>query len=347
MHLRLSAVSVLAVLVPGVASSIVLSTASATAQNAAEFYKGKQISIFIGYNPGGTYDIYSRLAAVHLSRHIPGQPNIVPKNMPGVASLKAASYLYSQAPRDGTAIGMVTQMLAVEQLLKNPAVQYDAGKFDWLGRLTSAVELTVVWHTVPVKTIQDAMTRETLLGGTSAGGTSDGMPKLMNKLAGAKFKLVLGYPGTTGAMLAMERGEVEGSHATAENLVIGKPDWLRDKTVSVLVQYSEQRHHAFPDVPTMVELGRTEEDRKILALFGNAAEIGRSILTPPEVPKDRLAVLRQAFDAMIADKSFIAEMASRKMEFEPMSGTDLQRSIKAILDTPPTLAEKARQARDE
>lgn len=319
----------------------------AHAQSAEDFFKGKQISFFIGYNPGGTYDIYSRLAAAHLSRHIPGQPAIVPKNMPGVASLKAASYLYSQAPRDGTAIGMVAQSVALEQLLKNPGVQYDVAKFDWLGRLTTAVEVTVVWHTVPVKTIQDAMTRETVLGATSAGGTSDGMPKLMNKFAGTKFKLVLGYPGTTGAMLAMERGEVEGSHATAENLVIGKPDWLRDKTVAVLVQYSTERHRAFPDVPTMVELGKTPEDRQILKLFGDTAEIGRAILTPPDVPKDRLAMLRKAFDAMVTDPKFIAEMEQRKMEFDPMSGEELQKRIQATLELPAALLTKAQQARKD
>jgi tripartite-type tricarboxylate transporter receptor subunit TctC len=324
-----------------------LAAGPACAQGAAEFYKGKQISFFIGYNPGGTYDIYSRLAASHLSRHIPGNPTIVPKNMPGIASLKAASYLYSQAPRDGTAIGMVAQSVALEQVLKNPAVQYDAAKFGWIGSLTSADEVTVVWHTVPVKTIQDVMKRETVLGATSAGGTSDTMPSLMNVLAGTKFKIVLGYPGTTGAMLAMERGEVEGSHATAENLVIGKPDWLRDKTVKVLVQYSSERHHAFPDVPTMVELGKTAEDRQILKLFGDTAEIGRAILTPPDVPKERIAVLRKAFDEMAADKSFIAEMEKRKMEFEPMSGEQLERLIKATFEIPPALAEKAAKARQD
>ena len=173
------------------------------------------------------------------------------------------------------------------------------------------------------------------------------MPKLMNRFAGTKFKLVLGYQGTTGAMLAMERGEVEGTHSTAENLVIGKPDWLRDKTVSVLVQYSTNRHSAFPDVPTMVELGKTPEDRQILKLFGDTAEVGRAIILPPEVPPDRLAVLRKAFDAMAADKTFIAEMESRKMEFDPMSGEELQRRIKASLDIAPELLEKARKAREE
>jgi tripartite-type tricarboxylate transporter receptor subunit TctC len=173
------------------------------------------------------------------------------------------------------------------------------------------------------------------------------MPKLINTFAGTKFKIVLGYPGTTGAMLAMERGEVEGTHATAENLVIGKPDWLRDKKISVLVQYSSERHRAFPDVPTMVELGKTAEDRQLLKLFGDTAEVGRAILTPPEVPKDRLAVLRKAFDDMVADKAFIAEIEKRKMEFDPLPGEALQRMIKATLDLPPTLAEKAAKARQE
>lgn len=345
--MRLSLVLRTLVLPGTLASAALVAAPETQAQSADEFFKGKQISFFIGYNPGGTYDIYSRLAAAHLSRHIPGNPTIVPKNMPGVASLKAASYLYSQAPRDGTAIGMVGQSLALEQVMKNPAVQYDAAKFDWLGRLTTAVEVTVVWHTVPVKTVQDVMKRETLLGATSAGSTSDGMPRLINTFAGTKFKLVLGYQGTTGAMLAMERGEVEGSHATAENLVIGKPDWLRDKKISVLVQYSTDRHRAFPNVPTMVELGKTPEDQQVLKMFGDTAEIGRAILTPPEVPKDRLAVLRKAFDAMIADPKFIAEMEQRKMEFEPMSGEELQRRIKATLEISPALAAKAAKAREE
>lgn len=314
---------------------------------AEDFYKGKQISFFIGYNPGGTYDIYSRLAAAHLPRFIPGQPAIVPKNMPGVGSLKAASYLYSQAPRDGTAIGMVSQVLALEQVLKNPIVQYDAAKFGWIGRLTSVVEVTIAWHTAPVKTVQDAMRMELLIGGTSAGATSDAMPELMNRFAGTKFKIVLGYQGTTGAMLAMERGEVQGAHAAAENLIIGKPDWLRDKLINVLVQYSEERHAAFPDAPAMVELGKTEEDKRILAVFGSAAEIGRSIMTPPEVPAERLAIMRKAFDAMTQDQSFRDEMAKRKMEFAPMSGQEIERRIKATLDLPVALAEKARLARKE
>jgi tripartite-type tricarboxylate transporter receptor subunit TctC len=173
------------------------------------------------------------------------------------------------------------------------------------------------------------------------------MPKLVNRFAGTKFKIVLGYPGTTGAMLAREKGEVEGAHATAENLVLGKPDWLRDKKIAVLVQYSAERHKAFPDVPTMVELGRTPEDKLILGLFGGTAEIGRAILTPPEVPKDRLAALRKAFDDMVADKGFIAEMEKRQMEFDPLSGEEIQRRIKATLDVPPALAELAAKAREE
>src|SRR5262245_37583425 len=253
----------------------------ARAETAEEFFKGKQISLVIGYNPGGTYDLYSRLAATVLPRYIPGNPTIIPKNMPGVASVKAANFLYNQAPKDGLTIGMIGQQLALTQALRDPSVEYDMRAFNWLGRFTPIVEVTVIWHTAPVHTIEDAMKRETTLAATSAGSTSDSMPMLMNKLAGTKFKIIKGYPGTTGSILAMERGETEGAHATLENLLFGKADWLRENKISVIVQYAQARHGAFPQVPAMVEFGKTQEDKQVLALFGSTADIGRALMTPP------------------------------------------------------------------
>lgn len=310
-------------------------------ETAEEFFKGKQISLIVGYNPGGTYDLYSRLAASVLPRYIPGNPAIVPRNMPGVASVKAANYLHNQAPKDGLTIGMVGQQLALTQALRDPAVEYDMRAFNWLGRFTPVVEVTIVWHTVPVKTIEDAMTRETTLAATSAGSTSDSMPLLMNKLAGTKFKIVRGYPGTTGSILAMERGETEGAHATLENLLFGKADWLRDRTISVLVQYAQARHPAFPNVPAMVEFGKSGEDKQVLALYGSTADIGRALMTPPGIPADRLAVLRRAFSAMLADPAFKAELEKRNMEFGPMRGEELQNLIRATLDIPPAVTARA------
>jgi tripartite-type tricarboxylate transporter receptor subunit TctC len=317
----------------------------ARAQSVEAFYSKNDISIIIGYNPAGTYDIYARLAAKHLPRHIPGKPAIIAKNVPGVGSIKAANFLYEQAPRDGSVIGVISQGTALQQVLKHPAIRYKAREFNWIGRLTSAVEVTIVWHTVPVKTIEDAKKREVIIGGTSARSSTDTNHKVMNAIAGTKFKMVLGYKGTTGAMLAMERGEVEGSLAVVQNLLIQKPDWLRDKKVSVLVQYSQKRHRAFPDVPAMVEFGETEEDKQILALYGSTAEVGRSIMAPPEVPRDRLAALRAGFVAMLKDPAFLAEMEQRKMELDPLTGEELQKLVDGTFAISPKAAERAAAAR--
>jgi tripartite-type tricarboxylate transporter receptor subunit TctC len=323
------------------ALALLLLGTPARSETADEFFRNKQISLIIGYNPGGTYDLYSRLAATLLPRYIPGNPTIVPKNMPGVGSVKAANYLFGQAPKDGLTIGMIGQQLALTQALRDSTVEYDMRQFNWLGRFTPVVEVTVVWHTSSVKTIEDATKRETTLGATSAGSTSDSMPGLMNRLAGTKFKIIKGYPGTTGSILAMERGETEGAHATIENLLFGKADWLREKTISVLVQYAQERHPAFPNVPAMVEFGKTTEDKQVLALFGSTAEIGRSLMTPPGIPAERLAILRNAFAAMVADPAFKAEIEKRNMEFGPMSGEELQKRIADTLNVPPAVVTRA------
>jgi tripartite-type tricarboxylate transporter receptor subunit TctC len=311
------------------------------AQTGESFYANKQISLVVGYNPGGTYDIYSRVASAWLPRYIPGNPKIIVRNMPGAGGAKAANFLYQQGSKDGLTIGMISQASALQQVIQDPAVEYDVRRFTWLGRMTPIVEVTVTWHTSPVKTIQDAMKRETVLGATAAGATSQIMPNVMNQIVGTKFKTTKGYQGTTGAMFAMERGEVEGSHATVENLVIGKPDWLRDKKVSVLVQYAQDRHPAFPDVPTMTEFGTTDQDKQVLALFGSTAEIGRSLVAPPGVPEDRLDVLRKAFASMVNDPAFKEELEKRNMEFGPMTGEELQKRVAQTVEVPQEVAKRA------
>jgi len=318
----------------------------ARADDVAPFYAKHDIAIIIGYNPGGTYDTYGRIAAKYLGRFIPGHPNVIAKNMEGVASIKAANYLYAQAPRDGTVLGVISQGTAQQQVLKHRAVHYDARKFNWLGRLTTAVECTIVWHTAPVQTIEDAKKREVILAATSPGSSADSDPKLMNALVGTRFKIVLGYKGTGGSMLAMERGEVQGSLAVVQNLLIHNVEWIRDKKIRVLVQYSLKRHPAFPDAPAMAELGRTPEDTKILRLYGSEAEFGRSVMAPPDIPRDRLTALRAAFAAMLKDKTFLAEAKKRKMEIDPLSGEALQALVDSLFDISPELAARAAAARN-
>jgi tripartite-type tricarboxylate transporter receptor subunit TctC len=309
-----------------------------------DFFRGKQIALLVGFNPGGTYDVYSRTIAEWLPRYLPGAPPVVVQNMPGVGGAKAANYLYSQASRDGLTIGMVSQAMALGQAIHDPTARYDASQFGWIGRVTPVVEMSVTWRTSPVKTIQDAMAHSATMASTGAGSTPYIMPLVLNRIVGTKFKLVRGYPGTTGGLLAMEQGEVEGAYATAENLLIEKPKWLKEKLVNVLVQYSQARHPAFREVPTMVELGRSEDDRKVLALFGSTAEIGRSILAPPGLSPARLATLRSGFDAMVSDPAFKAELVKRNMEFGPLSGLELQALIRRTLQISPEVAERAAKA---
>jgi tripartite-type tricarboxylate transporter receptor subunit TctC len=313
----------------------------ARGESADDFFKGKPMTLIVGYNPGGSYDVYSRLAAQLLPKYLPGNPVIAVKHMPGVGSVKAANYLFSQAPKDGLTIGMVGQQLALTQALRDAAVAYDMRKFNWLGRFTPIIEVSLTWHTSPTKTINDAMARETVMAATSAGATTEMMPGLMNKLAGTRFKMVKGYPGTTGTVLAMERGETEGAHSTLEQTLFSHQDWIRDKKMTVLVQYTQTRHPSFPNVPAMVEFGKTDLDKKVLALYGSTAEIGRSMVAPPGLPAERLAVLRTAVETMLRDPSFKNEVEKRNLEYGPMSGAELQKLITDALTVSPEVIKHA------
>jgi len=323
------------------AMAVVALAAPVRSETAEDFFKGKQINLIIGYNPGGPYDIYSRLAAALLPKYIPGNPRIVPQNMPGVGSAKAANYLYNQASRDGLTIGVIGQQLPVSQALGDASVKFDMRQFNWLGRFTSGGEATLIWHTSPTKSLADAMKRETTLASTSAGSSADASPLLMNRIVGTQFKMIRGYPGITGTVLAMERGETEGAHSTLEQILFTHQDWMREKKAAVLVQYTQTRHPAFPDAPAMVEFGKTDIDRKVLGLFGSTAEIGRSMMAPPEIPAERLAVLRRAFDTMLNDPSFKQEVEKRNLEFGPMSGVELQKLITDSLTISPDVIKHA------
>lgn len=310
------------------------------------FYASKEISFIVGYAPGASYDAYTRLAANHLAKHIPGNPAIVVRNMQGAGGLKAASHLGTQGARDGSVIGMVSQAVALEQVLGNPAARFDAGKFNWIGRITSAVEATLVWHTSLTKTIEDAKARETILAASAALGTAATNPRLMNNLAGTRFKIVTGYDGSAATMLAMEKGETEGAYTGLGTLITSKSDWIREKKINVLVQYSQKRHPKFPEVPAMVEFGQTTEDKQILAVYASTAEIGRSILAPPDVASDRIKILRRAFDSMMSDPVFLKDAASRQMEIDPLTGEELQKDITSLLSISAAVAKRAAAARE-
>jgi tripartite-type tricarboxylate transporter receptor subunit TctC len=319
-----------------------VSVHSAHGQSVEEFYKkNNQITMTVGYKPGGTYDAAARLIAAYMPRYLPGQPKIIVKNVPGAGSARAANFLYKQAPRDGTSLGAIGQSLIVNQVFKYPGVEFDLTQFNWIGRLSTSVELSVVWNPSPVQTVEDAKKHEIPFGAASAAGSSARLPRVLNRLLGTKFKIVPGYGGMDGIALAIERGEVAGGHSTTNFLLAGKGDWLEQKKVTVLVQYSQDRHPKFPNVPTIVDLGRNAEEKKILSIYGSMADVGRTVLAPPDVPSDKTTALRAAFEKMVNDPTFANEVQKRGIEFQPMTGADLQRRVQETFDISPAIADRA------
>jgi tripartite-type tricarboxylate transporter receptor subunit TctC len=331
---------------PGVAvltaSLLTVAAGSAAAQPAEQFFKGKVINLYIGFAPGGTYDYYSRLFARFAGKHIAGNPTIVPQNMPGAGSFQAANFLYAVAPKDGTAMAMISQVSAIEEALQSPGIQFKTAEFNWIGRMSAILEVHFTWKTSKVKTIQDAREYEAPLAGTGVGSPSEGYPKLLNALAGTKFKVISGYPGSTQGMMAMERGEVDGALTSWHTLNRTKPDWLRNRDINLLVQYAPRRHPDLADVPAVVELGKTPEANRILGFYSSSAELGRSVVAPPGVPTERVRILRSAFDAMLKDPEFRAEIDKSQLEFQPASGDDVQKLVSDTANVDKHIAEQTK-----
>jgi tripartite-type tricarboxylate transporter receptor subunit TctC len=315
--------------IPAIAA-IGLAFCSATASQAQgvdSFYKGKTVTIYIGFSPGGTYDLFGRLVARHLQKHIPGNPTVVAQNMPGAGSFIAANWIYRVAPKDGTAIGIATQTIAIEEALKTQGVQYKAKEFNWLGRATSNVEITVGWYKAKVQKVEDALTNEMTIATTGAGSPSEGYHKLLNGTIGTKFKLVGPYPGSTDGLLAMERGETDAAFTSWNTLNTAKHVWIEEKKANVLVQYALERLPELKDVPTMVDLAKNPEDKQMFAFYTSGGEVGRAFFGPPGVPADRVSALRKAFDDTLKDPELLAEVEKAKLDFHPGSGELLQKIV--------------------
>jgi tripartite-type tricarboxylate transporter receptor subunit TctC len=294
------------------------------AQSVADFYKGKTLRVLIGYGEGGGYDIYGRLFAEFLPRHLPGNPTIIAQNMPGAGSFKAVNYLYEVAPKDGTYFGSVAQTLAVDAVTDEKN-RLDPTLLPYLGRLTTNIDVGVALKRTGIKSFEDARTREIITGTSGGGSTTVLYPLALNAYAGAKFKLVKGYKGTNEIMLAAERGEVELVSAVGiPGLVAAHPDWIKpDGDGVVLYQNALKRHALLPQVPTLPELGLSDDGRAVLRAIAGTAEIGRSIQTTPGVPPERLAALRTAFQAMLKDPEFLAACEKRNVAIEPATGEEM------------------------
>ena len=325
-----------------VAASMSLGAASAAAQSADEIFKGKAISVTIGFAPGGNYDFVGRLVARHIGKQLPGNPAGIAVNTPGAGSIRAANYLYATAPKDGTALGIVSSAIAIEEALGTSGIAYKSAEFNWIGRVSLILQVLATLEPAKAKTIEDVMKYETPVGGTGAGSPSEGYPKLLNGVLGTKFKVVSGYRSSADTMLAMERGEIDGSLPSWNTVKRSKPDWLAEKKIHPLVQWVLQRHADLPDTPTSVELGKTQADRDVLAFYTSGEELGRSILAPPGMAPDRTKLMRGAFNAMLKDEDFLAEVEKTRLEFNPLSGEKLQQIVADTANTPRSIIERAK-----
>jgi tripartite-type tricarboxylate transporter receptor subunit TctC len=317
---------------------------TAQAQTEEAFYKGRTLTVHIGFGNTGSYDFYGRLLSRHFGRFVPGSPNVIVQNMPGAGSTKLGNWMYSVAPKDGTSIGIASQTVALEEVLGAQGVQYKAARFNWIGRLTSSGEVMIVSAASGVKSMADVRARQVVVGTTGAGSPSQGYPVLLNAGAGTKFKLITGYPSSGDVLLALEKGEVDAASGLMSHLLAAHRDWLDQKKVNIILSETVERVPGLPDIPAVGELGNTDEDRAMLRLYASTASVGRAFFGPPDMAATRLATLRTAFDQMVVSVEFKAEAEKLHADVTPMGGADLQKIVAATAQTPPAVIARMNKA---
>ena len=325
-HVLGSALLLLAMLVPAAAQE-------------RDFYRGKTITIIIPIGPGGAYDAYARLLSRHLGRHLPGNPTIIARNMPGGGGVIASNYLYNVAPRDGTTLAIVISSFATDQLFENPQIKYDAREFLAIGRLLDATSVLFFWHTSPIRTLNDLRTKPATMAISSVNEIPAYRLRAMNRLLDTKVKLVAGYPSARDFVLASERGETDGGTSTYIGLAQIFSSYLAEKKLNILVQFATRRDRLMPDTPTVMELTRDPQAIEVFRLLIATDEIGRSLFTTPRVPPERVALLRSAFQMMLADPEFRTEAEQLKLPLAPRAGDELQQTVADTFKiTPSTMA---------
>ena len=318
----------------------------AGAQPAEEFFKKtKDITLTLSAGAGGGYASYGRAFARFYGNHLPGTPNIVVQNMPGGGGLRATNFLYTNAPKDGSMLGLIHSSVPLAPLYGMEAAKFDPTKFNWIGSMNTANGICVAWHGSPIKTYKDMMEKQFIVGGTGAGSQMETLPAMLNALLGTKNKIISGYKGGNDVYLAMERGEVHGRCGGLKSSIRStRPDWFSDKKVKVVIQITAERDPDFPDVPTVMELLKGERNKKILQLVLAPMEMDRPVLAPPDVAADRVALLRQAFNATMTDKGFIAEAEKQHLELEWFDGDRLAGIIRTAFAIEPEIAQAAADA---
>lgn len=316
----------------------------ARAQSVEEFYSNRVLELYIGFSAGGGYDTYGRLVARHIGNHIPGNPTVVAVNMDGAGSLKLANWLYNAAPRDGSVIGTVNRGVPFERLVGvREMAHFDATRFTWLGSANDEVTVCVAWERTGITRFDELYERELIVAGTGQAG-DDPLVKLISGVLDVRLRLVTGYAGANEANFAMERGEVDGRCAWSWSSVRStRQHWLDDGDIEVLLQLGFRKHPDLPDVPLILDLARTEEERQIMRLVLVRGVLGRPFMGPPGIPTDRAEALQRAFSETLADPQFLAEAARLRLEITPISGEAIRELVAEAYANPESIIEKTRQ----
>jgi tripartite-type tricarboxylate transporter receptor subunit TctC len=323
--------------------ALTLPIAAAAANDDEDFYRGKTISLIIPIGPGGAYDTYARLVARYLGRELPGNPTIVPRNMPGAGGTIASNHVYNLAPQDGTTLEIITSSFAMEQLFDNPQIKYDARKLPAIGRLLDTTSVIFFWHTSPIKTVDDLRRIPSTVGISGVYEIPAARMRAMDRFLGMQMRLIPGYPSARDYVMAVEREETDGGTSTYIGLSQLFASYLREKKLNIVVQFALQRDAAMPDIPTVMELSDDPQVRQIFSYLVSNDEIGRSLFTTPNVPPARLAQLRAAFQKMLADPDFRAEAERLNLPLHPKTGEEMQKVVADTFDVSPATLAKIRE----
>lgn len=327
----------------GAAVAASLAAAPAMSQSVEDFYKDKTVELYIGYSVGGGYDTYARLVAAHIGKHIPGNPTVVPVNMPGAGSLKLTNWLAEAAPRDGTAMGVVARAAPFDPLFGNEGANFDARELNYIGSANNEVSVCVAYEGSGVESIEDLKTKELFVGGTGDTADTVQFPKIVNAILGTKMTIINGYPGGNDVNLAMERGEVNGRCGWSWSSVKStQMDWYESGKINVLMQISTEKHEDLPDVPLVTDLV-DGDDRRLLRLVFARQALGRPFIAPPDIPEDRLQALQDAFMATMKDPEFLAEAERLDLEITPVSGPAVRDLVMEAYDSPPAVVERIKE----
>jgi hypothetical protein len=325
----------------GIMASLAVAGGTASAD---DFYKGRQVSIIVGFGPGGGYDAYARLLARHIGNHIPGRPSVVVQNMDGAGSVRASNYVYVNAAKDGTVIAASNQNMPMFSILGAKAAQFDAGRMQWIGSIVGSNGLLYTWHKSETRTLADARKRETPLGGTGTNSDSHIFPTVINKLLGTKFKVINGYAGGSKEIhIALERGEVEGRGGNSwASLYASNPDWVDQKKLNFLVQIGLRPDPAsqLAGVPVLVDLIADPDDKRAVEVITLPTVLGYAYWLAPEVSGERIGELRTAFQATMKDEAFLADAVKSKMLVKPQPGEDVAALVTRAAATPKAVLER-------